>query len=178
MSGPSLQVLEHVADASVRALLLAAVAWPASRLVRGAAARHAIWFTLLAAMLALPFLSSLLPSLRPEIVARYTPPLARFELSGSRAASPAPVGAASHAGHPPVPQSPRWPVAISGIYALAALFLLARFSWVSAGPADCCATLNPSAKPVRAMSWKTSPPLNPCPGPSRDSAPRTPSPFP
>jgi beta-lactamase regulating signal transducer with metallopeptidase domain len=127
MSGISLQVLEHVADASVRALLLAAIAWPASRLVRGAAARHAIWFTLLAAMLALPFLSSLLPSLRPEIVARYTPPLARFELSGSHAASPAPVGAASHTGHPPVPQSPRWPVALADVYALATLFLLARF---------------------------------------------------
>jgi TonB family protein len=96
-------------------------------LVRGAAARHAIWLTLLAAMLALPFLSSLLPSLRPEIVARYTPPLARFELSGSRPASPTPVGAASHTGHPPVPQSPRWPVAISGVYALATLFLFARF---------------------------------------------------
>jgi TonB family protein len=125
MSPIAMQVLERLADVSVRVILLAGIAWPAAKLVRTAAARHGIWCALLAGMLALPILAPLLPPIHSGVVMRYTPTFAGFRASAPRLST---RRSASRTASTPVPPQPlpRWAMLLAFTYLTVVLALLTR----------------------------------------------------
>jgi len=127
MSLIAMQILERLAEVSVRAILLAAIAWPAAKLVRTAAARHAVWCALLAGMLALPILTPLLPPMHSTLVTRFAPPLPSFNenvpnMSAARSPSMRTVTPV-----PTQPHRPGWPALLAYAYVAILLTLLTRF---------------------------------------------------
>jgi TonB family protein len=129
-----MQILERLADVSVRALLLAAIAWPATKLIRTAAARHGIWCALLAGMLAMPILAPLLPPIHSAVVTRYAPPFAGFDVSVPKVSTAHSASRTAPITLPPQPQQPRWATLLACFYLAAVLSLLTRFAhayWLS-----------------------------------------------
>ncbi|MCU1273980.1 MAG: peptidase BlaR1, partial [Bryobacterales bacterium] len=131
MSSISLQLLEYLADISIRALCLGGLAWLVMVVgrVRGPAVRHAVWSAVLAGMLSLPPLVALLPNLPIRVAALHVPQPVRFDFMGSSAT--ARVASRDAAVRPamPLPAAPRWPIVLAGIYLTVAFTLLGRFSY-------------------------------------------------
>jgi TonB family protein len=127
MSPIAMQILERLADVSVRVILLAGIAWPASKLVRTAAARHGIWCALLAGMLALPILAPVLPPMHSSLFTWYAPPFRGFDGSvphGSMARF------TSRTSSIPLPQQrkqPLWATLLACVYLAMMFALLTRF---------------------------------------------------
>ncbi|HKW97356.1 MAG TPA: TonB family protein [Bryobacteraceae bacterium] len=121
----SLRVLAQLADVSIRSLIIASLALVAILITRqpSAAARHAVWTAILAAMLALPFLSLLLPPVRMKIPAALERPRAAVETSlRGRAAQTRNTPATP----PSAPAPSRWPVSLAALYLAVAAAFLAR----------------------------------------------------
>ena len=122
----SVEILGHLADASVRVLGLALVAVAVLVIprMRHAAARHAVWSAVLAGMLALPVLSPLLPPLAVKIFQRSaatsTLILGNLEASSHSASRVAPSR------RPPTPAIPSWPAALAAIYVAGVIASLSR----------------------------------------------------
>ncbi len=127
MSPFALQILERLADVSVRVILLTGIAWPAAKLARTAAARHGIWCALLAGMLALPILAPLLPPIRSAVVTRYAPPFAGFDVSAPKVSPARSAFRTAPITLPPQPQQPRWMTLLAWAYLAIVLALLVRF---------------------------------------------------
>jgi TonB family protein len=128
MSPIAMQILERLADVSVRLILLAAIAWPAAKLVRSAAARHGTWCALLAGMLTLPILAPLLPPIRSALVTRYAPPFAGFDVSAPKVSPARSASRTAPITLPPQEQQPRWATLLLCIYLAMLLALLTRFA--------------------------------------------------
>lgn len=126
-------LLEHLAGASVRVLILAAVA--AAMLAffqpRAASVRHAVWVCVLLSMLALPFASSILPGWRvpapaivPAVMAERTP----VRIAGAPIVIDVRDGVVT--GHPAAaaPAERDWPRGLVGLYLAVAGALIIRFA--------------------------------------------------
>jgi len=112
----SLEILVRLADASVRALGLALIAFVALAILRArhAAARHAVWSAVLAAMLMLPVLAPLLP---PLIVKTWQRPASAVNLIPRTSRTSAPLTSrVASSSRPPAPVIPVWPVVLAGLY--------------------------------------------------------------
>ncbi|MGE5568126.1 MAG: M56 family metallopeptidase, partial [Rhodospirillales bacterium] len=124
----SLDVLNCLADASVRALCLAAVAMLAIAVTRTSSApvKHAVWTVVVCAMLALPLLSLALPPI-PLRVLEPTPPVIE---PLPEAVSEAPVAASRATAPIPQPRrsSPVWPAVAVSVYVLGAAFLFGKLA--------------------------------------------------
>ncbi len=122
-------LLTHLAEASVRALALAAVAGLLSLFVRRTAARHAVWTAVLAGMLFLYAGAALLPPLKLTLLppAPRAVPVARLPFDGPAfGATPRPA--------PPKPAKTNWtPGLLLAIYSAGALLLGARMAagWIA-----------------------------------------------
>jgi len=103
-----------LAGVAVKSAIVLGVVWMAALLLRkrSAAARHVVWTTGFAALLALPLLSVSLPALRVPVAPQWLPPDLFFEttatLRNSEAPAVQPASTAVHAGT--VPWRPNWPL--------------------------------------------------------------------
>lgn len=126
-------LLEHLAGASVRVLILAAVA--AAMLAffqpRAASVRHAVWVCVLLSMLALPFASGILPGWRvpapdmvPADVAERTP----VRIAGAPIVIDVRDGVVTRRTAAAAPAVPAWPRWLVGLYLAVAGALVIRFT--------------------------------------------------
>ena len=125
----SLEILGHLADASVRVLgvALVAIAVLAIPRLRHAAARHAVWSAVLAGMLALPVLSPLLPPLAVKMFQRSAP--ANTLILGNLQTSSHSSSHVAPSRRSPTPAIPIWPMALAAIYLAGVVASLARLLW-------------------------------------------------
>jgi TonB family protein len=125
----SVRLLAQLADVSVRSLCLAGIALLAifATRTRGAAARHAVWTAILAAMLALLFVGTLVPPLRLRIATWQPLTPAAVRTNGLHRGAFQSGGANAAARPAPVPAPSRWPVPVAAVYLAVAFGFLARF---------------------------------------------------
>lgn len=127
----SLQLVEQLADLSIRSLCLAFVAFAVFTVIRtprtsSAAARHAIWSVVLGAMLVLPVLAPLAPPMSVKIAPRASRLASAFQPGGALTDARSSASARAITRTAPTPEPPRWPAALAALYLTAALGFLAR----------------------------------------------------
>jgi hypothetical protein len=136
---PLLSVLLESSLRIAGAAIVAAVALKVAR-VRASAVTHAVWTGVLYAMLLMPGLPYLVPPITPPVPApkvtivadryefdsetAFAPPLSADPPPMSVTNSPAPSAPVAA---PRASGAPLWPIVLSAIWGLGALFLLARF---------------------------------------------------
>jgi TonB family protein len=128
MFGICLQILGGLADVSLRSLGLASIAVLALTILRPrqSAARHAVWSTVLAAMIVLPVLVPMLPPLAVKLKMMQGPaPLMDFQYRDSQTATSLPPGNAIKKERS-VPAFPRWAILLAAVYLLGLVLFLAR----------------------------------------------------
>ena len=128
ISNLSLQLVEQLADVSIRSLCIAFIAFAViqSARMRSAAARHAIWSVVLGAMLVLPVLAPLVPPMAVKIAPGAFIPASASKPGGALAHSRSSSGARAVAPTPPTPVPPRWPALLAALYLMAAVGFLVR----------------------------------------------------
>src|SRR5579864_1870595 len=125
----SLEIIVRLVDASIRVLGLASVAFLALAIFRArhAAARHAVWSAVLVAMLALPVLALLLPSIAVKMWQPIAPVSALVR--GSQPSSAPLASRVPPPRRPAAPMIPAWPTALAAIYLAVVAASLARVLW-------------------------------------------------
>lgn len=119
LSNITRELVARMADASVRAVVLAILALFLIPFIRrSSTAQHTLWTLVLAGMLALPFVRPLIPATHVHLPQVLTPrPSAPISLSSTPARMPAPT---------PSPMPTLWPLFVIGTYLAGAMLFGAR----------------------------------------------------